>query len=201
MAAIDPAPFLGIPIELLRTHAGFDPADATHDAEITAAYDMSLEIIESYLDRKLASSSQTETFTHKVGRALSLIRYPLQEVESVVGDNGAAIPFHAEVSTGLLKLDGYFVHHEIIVNYAGGYVVAPAGIKLALLATFDNVWASISSSSSISGTGEIKSIAVPDVGTISYFDSNQKSSSSFVDYGPLPSTVIGMISGYRREFA
>lgn len=200
MAAVTPEDYLGIPVETLRVHAGYAPDDATHDAEIDIAYGIALESVESYLDRILTSGDYIESFTHVAASALSLKAYPLQEVVSVVVDPGASEPpFHKEDVTGLIKLDGHFAMHVVTVTYAGGYVKAPGPIMLALLATFDAVWASMQSASATVGK-EVKATVVDGM-RVEYFDPSAGSSSSAQSFGVVPSSSAQMLDVYRRQSA
>jgi hypothetical protein len=190
--------YLGIPIEVLRVRAGLAPDDATKDAQIDAAFGIALETLEIYLNRTLALGDYTETETHLAGGAISLRAYPLETVTSVQGDNGIDIAYHAEKQTGVIKLDVFVRYHEVTVDYTGGYSVLPGPLQLALLGTFDSVWASFASSGGASTIGkEIKATSID--GTRVEYNVGAVSESSG-EFGVIPSNLLSMIDPYRRMF-
>lgn len=191
------ANFLGLTIETLRQHAGLAPSDASKDAEIEAAFLLALETLEAYLDRWLTLAAYTEQEVHVVGREISLKAYPLQSVESLKGDSGAALAYHAEKPTGVLKLDSFICYHTVDIEYTGGFQILPGPLQMALLATFDNVWAVYSPTDS-GGAKEVKAMTVDGMRVEYNVSSTSASASAF---GAIPASALSMLDPYRRVYA
>lgn len=165
----------------LRTRVGLQPNDGSRDADIVHALELSQEMLEEWLDRELAQGERIEQFTHDSGPTLSLRAYPLTgAIDITANDPQGSVPeFHLRRATGEVILDGYNGVHDLSVKYTGGFKEPPGVIMAAIIAAFDVVWAAVYSTTaqSIQGPGAIRSIAVPDVGTVSYFDAKAGSSS------------------------
>lgn len=194
-------PLFGIPIEGLRVRVGLLPSDNSKDLMIKDVFSASIGAIETYLNRILRFGNYTETFVHFAGKVVQLKAYPIERVDVVVAAVGVEPPYHVDKVAGDLHLDLFIRAHEFSVSYSGGYRSLPSDIILAVVATFDNVWSAVNASAgAVSGTGEIKSISVPDVGTISY-QSAGVSASGKAGVGYIPGSVIELLTKYRRELA
>lgn len=187
-----------VPIEDLRVRVGLNAADSSKDLEINAAYDLALDLMEKYCDRKFAYAAETEVFTHFDQNVASLIRYPIEDVTRV---NLGGADFHVEKPNGLIHFD-YHVHsHELVVEYTGGYKVLPPGLLLAFMQVFDKAWDA--QSGGVAGTvGGIKSARIGDL-AISYdtSDPSLQASSGGAMGGLVPTSAMSILNLYRREFA
>jgi hypothetical protein len=198
-AAIDP--LFGIPIEGLRERIGLVSSDDSKDVAIESVFGIAVDLVETYLDRILRYGSYTETFAHFAGKIVSLKAYPIDTVDVIVYANGQEPPYHFNREAGLVYLDSFIRAHELSISYSGGYRTLPSGILMAVIGTFDNVWTEISAKvGAVSGVGEIKSISVPDVGTISY-QSSGTGGGAGKDFGQVPAALLDVLSTYRREKA
>jgi hypothetical protein len=198
MATPDPV-LLGVPIELLRQRACLAASDDSRDADITIAFQTAVAMIGDYLDRTLPSAAYTETFSHVSQTALSVKAYPIDmTVPPTLISDGYVMTCHAESATGIIYPDQLIYGHEVTVAYTGGYVTLPHVLQLVAVGTFTEVWGSLNGSTS-SGL-DIKSMSVPDVGTISYF-SPTSSGTGVDDHGMIPAAMISLLAPYKRKFA
>jgi hypothetical protein len=199
LVALDP--LFGISIESLRSRAGLPQSDVSKDALINEAFSSAIGVLETYLNRILRFGNYTETFVHFAGKVAPLKAYPIDRVMVVICATGFEPSYHIDRVVGDLHMDTFVRAHELSVSYSGGYRAFPSDLALAAIMTFDNVWAALNSSAgAVSGAGEIKSISVPDVGTISY-QSAGAASGGKAGLGYIPGTVIDVLSKYRRELA
>jgi hypothetical protein len=193
--------YIGVAIELLRVRAGLLPEDATKDAEIDAAFLVAVDALEMYLDRKLRFGTYTVVLTHFFGAVDSLRAYPIAQdkltKEPVVAVDVQHIPFHVETETGLIRFDSYIRVHKLEIVYDGGYEVLPPTLALALLFTFSEVWANMTSGAVAAGV--VSRLTVPDVGTISYDTGSASAGAGLADSGLIPSVAASMLQPYRRR--
>lgn len=196
-----PDPFLGIPIETLRQHAGLMPNDASQDAQIEAAFSITVQVVSDYLDRILPYGVYTESEIHFSGSAMHLKAYPLDIIDVLVSNDAQEPLFHFEKNTGVIKLDGHKRYHELSCSYRGGYVKLPGTLAMVVLATFDVVWASLSASSGSAVVGKEIRATVVDGMRVEYFDPNANSATSSAEFGLIPGSMISMLEPYRRKFA
>lgn len=155
-----------------RTGATSSPEN---DLELQMAMDVALTSVETYLDRKLLLAEETETFIYPGPVAtLSLVRYPISDVASVVLDGTAATDFKVRKQTGQLMFGCRRTPSEIVVEYEGGYQTLPAALEWALWTLFDAVWSEAQAVSAgagstiVEGSGELKQITIFGVGSMSY---------------------------------
>jgi hypothetical protein len=185
---------------LLRVRIGLAATDPTQDANIFAAITVATEIIEDYLDRKLEYANELETFIHQHGYSLSLIRYPVERINSLSRDVGTDIRHHIDKRNGVLAFDGYIYDHEVKVDYVGGYVKLPAALEMALLSVFDRVYASVYTPDA----PVAESVRTVKAGDLSItYETNTALYRDAVNSGVvsqyLPPEIVGLLSLYRRE--
>ena len=193
-----------IPIEYLRQRVGLEPDDSSEDAQIEVAEAITIAMLETWLDRRLALGPDSEAFTHFRGKVLSLRRYPLVPDSVVLTlDEQTYVTFHADEETGLVHLDGRQRQHRITVAYEGGYLEMPPALMGAALLVFDSVWAVVGGTDGGATTsGAIRSITIPDVGTVQYATGSDGATSAEVSevYG-IPALYVGIIERFRRQYA
>jgi hypothetical protein len=192
--------YLGIAIELLRVRAGLLPDDVSKDAEIDSAFLVAIDALEMYLDRKLRFGTYTDVLTHFFGAVESLRAYPIAQdklTKEPVIVIDTQVPFHVETETGLVHFDTYVRAHKMEIVYDGGYEVLPPTLALALLFTFSEVWAIVSSGAVSAGV--ISRLTVPDVGTISYDTGSASAGAGLSDNGLIPSVAASVLQPYRRR--
>jgi hypothetical protein len=106
-----------------------------------------------------------------------------------VNDSDGSFPdYHVHKLFGRLELKNYNRSDDLYVKYSGGYVVFPADLELALWGIFDATFASIDKAmsgegitgGSGTGYGDISSINIPDVGTVSFASTASSTTTSAV---------------------
>ena len=152
----------------------------------------------NYCDRVfLRGVDVVEQFTHKVGVALNLKRYPIETVASIIDDKGVDFTlYHIEPDTGVIHLDARRAFHQAYVTFTGGYDedALPGDLLVAFYAVFDQEWA-IHEGGAVSSSGEISSVSVVDVGTIRY-DTGAADTSGEGAF--LPDRTKSLLSNYMR---
>jgi hypothetical protein len=161
---------------------------------------VALAIIETYLNRKLEWATDTESFTHKTGCAVSLRRYPLTDVLSVnMNENNQGVLFHADEENGILHIDGYTITHVLTVVYEGGYLEAdtPADLKWCILQAFDLIYQNENAGTGAAGA-LVKSIA-SDGANIQYDLTTSVATAKAMDFvNGLPMNTTAILENYRR---
>ena len=185
-------------MEDLRVRIGLEPDDTSRDAEIDAVKDTSFALMGNYCDRVfLLGTDVVEQFTHAVGMALALKRYPIDTVTSIVDqDDRAFTDYHIEPDTGVIHLDVRCAFHQAYVTFTGGYDedALPGDLLVAFYAVFDQEW-DIYEGGAVSSSGEISSVSVVDVGTIRY-DTNASDSTGQGSF--LPDRAKSLLENYMR---
>lgn len=193
-----------IPIEDLRRRVGLDPSDPSRDEALILADEVATAMLETWLDRKLQNAADVETFTHFDGSLVSLRRYPLTEGSVTVDGATGDVAFHVDAELGLVLFDRRLHEHQVTVAYEGGYLVLPPALYAVLMLVFDDVWRALSAGGQ-GQTGEIRSITIPDVGTMQYASGQYASGSGNgslpgIDYG-IPPQYASIVELYRRQHA
>ncbi len=196
-----------------RTRIKLAPTDSTKDLLITMGMNAALAIAENYCDRYFIWKKDSSTFINPTGPRLQLKRYPITYVEYVGGLDGSTDSAISSDAYRVHHIHGYltFGHHhrhhnhptlfpyhfgrDFLVKFEGGYKLdeLPADLELALWGIFDVVYAALdpnNAGSSASGLGNIASINIPDVGTVSFqaggtaATAKVAGSAAFSQYGP-----------------
>jgi hypothetical protein len=178
---------------------------------VQPALDAALAIAETYCDRFFMEADEVETIIPVNGNTLKVHRYPITSVASIteVHGTGTFSASHIDKKAGVVYMDSHGWSHEATITYKGGYATLPLDIELALFDIFMAVWnatpgagAAVGGAVTVSGTGAIRSISVPDSGTIQYFDpATTASSSGAVGAGAsrfLGADAINLLAPYRR---
>lgn len=193
-------------LQRLRVRLGLDKDDTSHDADIQTAWDTSLALAERYCNRLLEyKPAWVEKFIGEGDYSLSLERYPLEAVASVTDDDGQALDpdcYDFDKYSGVLLIRGHG-KRWLTVTYAGGYNPIPGDLWLALVLTFDNVYAAAFTATSDEAFARrtIKALAVPDVGRIEYATGDTDAASAGVDpSGMIPGSAVANLNWYRREY-
>lgn len=162
-------------IESARVRVGLPPDDTSKDKEIVASLNASLAIAENYCDRKFLLKEETASFYYDITGKYSLKRYPIAEVLEVKDTDGRFPQYRVHKSLGHILLKNYNFAEELNITYIAGYDPLPADLELALWGIFDAAYASINKAMSGNGVGggtssigQISSINIPDVGTVSF---------------------------------
>lgn len=211
-------------IEALRARAGLEPADATKDAELVAAAETVLSVVEEYLDRGLEFQDEIEDFYDWYGYSLLVHRWPIFPGSlNAISLDEAMVATPQNVALNRIDYQKGIVYYSALarplrVTYTGGYEVFPLALKWAMFAVFDIYWSTTpgwggssggGGSSIVQGTGELKSVAIPGVATLTYdvgatsTGGGGSSSSGFVSdpWANLPVEIMSILDRYRRESA
>lgn len=185
------------PMEVLRQRIGLPPTDTSRDADITAAWQMTVAWAERFLNRYLRNGDYAESFTHIVGNSLTLAAYPPETITEISDEYTAAIDaYHVDPQAGLICFDGARVYHFVIVRYSVTMPDYPS-LTLALSGLFGSVWAMTFAASTGSNTQTIKSAAID--GMRVEFDVSGGASSDMS--GGIPTAYAEMLSPYGRVWA
>jgi hypothetical protein len=151
--------------------------DDASDVLIAATMAASLEALEAYLNRKIRpfNDSVKETQTPFNGHSIQLHTLPVEDVNSItlVEGGSAVTDFHFDADVGRVFFPRTMAH-KLLIDYKGGYSVAiPPLFEAALWMLFDSIWPTVQKSTSAGGavvsqTGAVKSISIPDVGTVQF---------------------------------
>jgi hypothetical protein len=135
-------------------------------------------------------------FIHFNSDIAQLSRYPIRRVFSVQADGNTVSPsgYHVHNNDGKIVFDYVPICHSLVVDYEGGYTQLPSELEIALWMIFDSMWASLDTSSSSMAVGSIKTISVPDVGSITYADASKASSSTD---GTMPTMARSILDMFR----
>jgi len=179
-----------VPIETLRERLGLDSADASRDAEIAQFNAAAFALMANYCDRYFQEVLGGEQeFVHVSGETLSLDRYPVTQITSMVNGDGREISmYHLGKVTGLIHFDYPFAFHLLTVVTDAGYAEGefPADLLTAYYAIFDQ-----QEESGVSNTN-IESVTVADVGTVRYGKTDSMSG------GFIPVVAGSILDSYKR---
>jgi hypothetical protein len=175
-------------LQSARVRVGLNAADTTKDPQIIGAINASLAIAENYTDRYFVYKEEEAHFYYTASNRYTLKRYPINQVFEVNDSDGSFPDYHVHKLFGRLELKNYNRSDDLYVKYSGGYVVFPADLELALWGIFDATFASIDKAmsgegitgGSGTGYGDISSINIPDVGTVSFASTASSTTTSAV---------------------
>lgn len=201
-------------IEVLRVRAGLQPADDTKDALLEQAAAATLDLVETYLDRKLELKDDIEYFY--VGDKHILVhRWPIvrDSVTILVDDNPVSM------TDKLVDYERGIIYRpptggkgsESSVEYEGGYDPIPASLLWAMLAAFDSVWygtpgwGGTPGAGQTTGSGEVKKVTLVGIGSVDLDTGSTSGSASrsggntSTAWGILSEDAITILDRYRRE--
>ena len=181
---------------------------ATQDAALQACLDTALAVAEKYCDRQFMYAADSASFYYPYQMGLQLTRFPLEQVTSVLGSNGNTYAnFKVNKLTGQVLFAGTVGADQIDVTYAGGYKTLPADLGMALFTMFENLWYATPGWGAPAGGGvstagaAIKSVAIPDVGTIQFDTAGASAASTAGAFGGglIPASAASLLDLYRLE--
>jgi hypothetical protein len=198
-------------IEDLRVRIGLQSDDTSRDADLTLASEVSLDVVETYLDRKLTFAEYTE-WADCAYPSYLVMAWPIDRTAAVTV-NGT---LHTDPSfSGHIDWEKGIIHHAnshpYQITYSGGFNVLPPVLLWAMLSVFDSVWASDSAfggavgSSIIQGSGAIKKVSLVGIGSVDLdvgtTVSDGGGANSGAAWGLIPSAARTILDRYRRESA
>ena len=160
-----------------RVRVGLEADDTSKDTQLISAINAALAIAENYTDRYFVwVKDEKARFYYEASKRYSMKRYPIEEVTQVIDSDGNFPEYRTHHLIGRIELKNYNYAQELEITYTAGYRVFPADLELALWGIFDATFASIDKAMSgeginagnAAGYGDISSISIPDVGTVSF---------------------------------
>ena len=187
-------------LETAYSRMGTTPTPAL-DIQYQSSMDTALDVIETYLDRKLLYAVDQDEILRSHTFGYGVKRYPIEEINSVVSENNGPqltdIDFNT--NTGVVIFNNGWHGQHVQINYSGGYQAIPAGLEFAVWAVFDTIEALNSAGGGGLAAGEVESVTVPDVGTVRFSKGDTATTSGGVGFGGLiPDEVIPLLSNYSR---
>jgi hypothetical protein len=181
-------------LETARVRVGLSSSDTSQDEMLKVAMNAALGEAQRYCNRTFFFAHETVEFIHFNTITAQLSRYPLQRIFSIKSE-GVPIDssqYHVHHNDGRIVFDRYHVAHSLTVEYEGGYKQLPGELEVALWMLFDTMWASLDSSAAKSDVGAIKTISVPDVGSITYATSSASASTDSEAMSPLTRSILDL---------
>ena len=160
-----------------RVRVGLKEDDTSKDPQLKSAINAALAVAENYCDRYFVwVDDEVARFYYQASKRYSLKRYPIEEVTEIRDSDGQFPEYRVHHVLGRIELKQFNYADEIMFTYTAGYRVFPADLELALWGIFDATFASIDkamsgegiSGGNAAGYGDISSINIPDVGTVSF---------------------------------
>lgn len=178
-----------------RVRIGLEQTDTSRDNELTIAMNAALSEAQRYCNRLFAYAHEEVGFIHVASDTVQLFRLPIKRVFSVKADGNeiSVNQYHLQGYSGQLIFDYRIKAHNLIVDYEGGYVQLPSDLELALWMMFDSAWGVIDKTTgSASGIGAIKTVSVPDVGSITYSEAQSKASAEGGFMSPVARSILDL---------
>jgi hypothetical protein len=160
-----------------RVRVGLKADDTSKDPQLISAINAALAVAENYCDRLFVwVDGEVARYYYQASKRYSLKRYPIEEVTEIEDSDGQFPDYRVHHLLGRVELKNFNYADEIKITYTAGYRVFPADLELALWGIFDATFASIDkamsgegiSGGNAAGYGDISSINIPDVGTVSF---------------------------------
>jgi hypothetical protein len=175
-------------IQSARVRVGLESTDTSKDPQITGALNAALSIAENYTDRFFVFKEEEARFYYDSSNVYTLKRYPISEILELKDSDGSFPEYRVHKLFGRLELKNYNRSEDLFVRYTAGYAPFPADLELALWGIFDATFASIDKAMSGEGItggngtgyGDIQSINIPDVGTVSFASTSSSVTTSAV---------------------
>ena len=193
--------------DLATAKARLNIVGATQDAALQACLDTALAVAEKYCDRHFMYAAEMASFYYPYQTGLQLTRFPIEQVIGVQGSNGNTYAnYKVFKSTGQVLFAGTVGSDEIDVTYAGGYKTLPADLEMALFTVFENLWYATPGWGAPAGGvvstagAAIKSVAIPDVGTIQFDTGGAASAASTAGSfggGLIPASAASLLDLYK----
>ncbi len=207
-------------LDLLKLFLGIDPGDSTQDEELTRALNFAGDFIETYLDRVIGKREVTEYFPHHFG-VIELHNMPVDtSIRPVVTLNeteqtGYEV-FMYRGKAGFLSRQGmrqdvpldWRSFEQAVVTYTAGFDPIPADLSQCIVWTAAALYNSEGTGTLPGGggsSGEVKSVSVYDVGSITYDVGSSSTGGAGSGYygaiGPIPSMAAEVLTRYKRMSA
>jgi hypothetical protein len=189
--------------------AATDSDYAVKSKYVADSLQLALETIESYLDRKLEYGPETETIDAGISKTnWRLKRYPIDTIDTV--STGTIGDYYVNKAIGVVMGT---IHGDaktgFTMTYKGGFKTIPQEIENVIWQMFDRIYVSKVNNATVdlnedgmSGLS-VKSVAVPDVGTITLQADVLNTNSTHVipaeNYGFIDPMMAQALSRYRAS--
>jgi len=206
-------------LALLKLHLGIVPGDTTNDEELTRSLNMAGDVIETYLDRVIAKREVLERWPHHFGTVI--LHQPQVDPDADVTvylnkviQSGYSI-FLMRDNLAYLSRQGYRPDmpmdwrgfDNVSVTYTAGYDPLPSDLADAIVYTAAAYYGAIGTGQfpggSTGGSGELKSLTLYDVGSVSYdvaSSSGGTGGGSVSGSGYISDAVAEMLQPYMRLY-
>lgn len=203
-------------LELLKSYLGITGTE--DDVALTLALNQTGPAVERYLDRVIAQREKVENFARHFGTVV-LHDLPVAEPVVVTLDGVEQTDYEWFKSRGDLAhvsrigtswdmpLD-WRKYEQATITYTAGYMPIPADLAQAITYAASDMYKSEGTGSlpggGSGGSGDVKSLTLYDVGSVTYDVGSSTSGSSggvVSGSGVLNETVTNMIESYRRIIA
>lgn len=182
-----------------RQRVGLDPNDTSNDAMLKIAMNAALGEAQRYCNRSFYFAKEKAEFLHFKAENAQLSRYPIRQVFEITIEGRTLTPneYHVHNQAGRVLFDKLVHAHMVTFSYEGGYIQLPSELEIALWLIFDLMWAALNTSTGTTSIGPVKTISVPDVGSITYGDSGVKTVAE--NDSTIPNVARSILDLFRLE--
>lgn len=203
-------------LDLMKLYMGIDSGDASQDEALGRALNMAGPICEKYVDRLISKRSFKEYFQSHFG-TVTLHNYPVDAGEPIdvtldgTTDSSYSV-FYSQWGLPQLTRQSqqadmpldWRSFAQVIVTYTAGWDPLPADLAQAIVYVAGDLSASEGTSSPPGGggSGEIKSMSIHDVGSITYdVGTTSGRGGEISSFGLINDTATHLLSRYKRLVA
>lgn len=200
-------------LDMFKDYVGIDPADTTQDETLSQSLNMAGDMCEAYIDRVIAKRSIDQYFQSHFGR-VTLHNHPVDtSVAPVVLLDGVEQTDYKIFLApwGLANLTRQNCQHDmpldwrayeqVVVTYTAGFDPVPSDLAQAIVYVASDLFGAIGTGTPPGGggSGEIKSMTIHDVGSISYDVGSSGSSGGTIEsFGVINDSAAHLLSRYKR---
>jgi hypothetical protein len=174
-------------------------ATTATDAQLTAALELALATVESWLDRPLELVERTQE-DFDANCMVRLRAWPVESVASVTyaGQAADVAALALDKRTGRLGVPFYW--GTITTVYTGGFATMPRELELVLWSVAAALLPAASSSAGVDMGQAVRRVTTPDVGTVEYATAtaSEGQAAQFLG-GAAPPQFEAVLSRYRAE--
>lgn len=204
-------------LDAFKIFLGIDPGDTTSDPELEAALQQAIAVIEGWLDRIIIKRPVDEYFAHHIG-TVQLHEFPVDLTaplnvfkDGVLDENYKPWLTRKQICNLSRTGNAYDTpvdwrpYAQVTITYTAGYDPLPSDLTNAIIWTANGFYTSTGTGTVPGGSsGDVKSMSLYDVGSISYDVGGSSSGSSYMGAnttGPIPDSAAQILTRYRRMFA
>lgn len=199
-------------LDFLKDLKGID--DVAQDTELTTALNIAGGICESYVDSVIAKRPCEEYFQSYFGR-VTLHNIPIDTTEPLtvsldgVEQTGYSIfqgrwqlPHLTRQSHQMDTPLDWRTYQQAVVGYTAGYDPIPVDLAQAIIYVASDLSTAAGTGAPAGGaSGEVKSMSIHDVGSISYDVGSSSGGGSISSFGVINEAAAHLMSKYKRMAA